>query len=131
MLRRCATRSSSLHLYRIGQLTPTSGPAASKYCQTRRSIRGGRKGVWISATPGRRPGHPRLRPAAAHHPSPDSTRNSRPDSHHVRAPYDSGSFERKLLTLLRREISIETCLVTVARASGQSRKIRSEERRVW
>ena len=52
MLRRCATRASSLHLYRIGQLTPTSGPAASKYSQTRRSIRGGRKCVWMSASPG-------------------------------------------------------------------------------
>ncbi len=43
MARRCATRTSSLHLYRIGHETPTSGPARSKYPHTRRSIRGGRK----------------------------------------------------------------------------------------
>src|SRR5580692_5449360 len=52
MPRRWATRSSSLHLYRIGQLTPTSGPAASKYSHTRRSIRGGRKCVCTSASTG-------------------------------------------------------------------------------
>jgi hypothetical protein len=70
--RRCATRSSSLHLYRIGQLTPTSGPAASKYSHTRRSIRGGRKCVWIdrpapaARAPARTPGCPRPRQPSVH-----------------------------------------------------------------
>ena len=50
--RRWATRCSSGQRWGIGQTVPPRGPAASKYSQTLRSSRGGRKCTCMSARPG-------------------------------------------------------------------------------